>query len=388
MKPFLTRLLGERPAAVEDFEWPWSMRFGIAGLSALLAAGVAAQHGDLFPPGPAALLAALAAAPPILLSFGVRLPRVLYPVTILGASAGLLVNTVEPGDPDIAPFFLVFLAAEMGYLGTFRESAAVTVASLAIITGSGAFGLAPGHLPWYLGIVFGWLGGILLQHQLRLLAQLRDAQADLAERSAADERQRIARELHDVIAHSLTVTMLHITGARRSLDRDPSEAGEALEEAERLGRQSLADVRRTVGLLGPHGARGPMPGASDIPKLVDELAATGMELRLEVNGDLAALSPATGLALYRIVQESLTNVAKHAPGVAVQATIVVRDDAVTLKACNPLLEGQSLLAPENDGLGLWGMKERASLLGGTVSAGRENGEWILEATLPLTPQGT
>lgn len=386
MRMFPTGLLGERPAAVEDFKWPWPMRAGIAVLSGLLAVGVAAQHGELFPPGRLAVLAAMAAAPAILFSFGIRIPRLLFPAVVLAASAGLLVNTVEPGEPDIAPFFLVFLATEIGALGTFRESAVVTVAALAVITGSSAFGLAPGHLPWYLGITFGWLGGILLQHELLLLAQLRDTQADLAERSAAGERQRIARELHDVIAHSLTVTMLHITGARRALERDPCEAAEALEEAERLGRESLADVRRAVGLLGPHGAREPMPGASDISKLVDEVAATGMDVRMDVEGDLAGLPPATGLALYRIVQESLTNVAKHARGAGVEAMIIVGKNAVTVKVCNSLLGRQPGPTLAHDALGLWGMKERASLLGGKVEAGHKNGQWIVEATLPLARQ--
>ena len=378
-------LLGEPPPAIEDFEWPWAVRAGVAILSGLLAVGVAAQHGELFPPGWSAFLAAVAAAPAILFSFEIRIPRLLFPAMVLGASAALLVDTVEPGEPDITPFFLVLLATQIGCLGTLRESAAVTAAALAVLTGS-FFGLAPGHLPWYLGIIFGWLGGVLFQHEVRLLTQLRAAQADLAERSAAEERQRIARELHDVIAHSLTVTMLHLTGARRALERDPAEGAEALEEAERLGRQSLADVRRAVGLLGPNNERRPMPGASDIAGLVDELAATDMDVRLDIEGDLAALPPATGLALYRIVQESLTNVAKHARGTPVTAKIIVRENAVTLKVCNPLAGREPLTARANDGLGLWGMKERASLLGGKLEAGHSNGEWMVEATLPLARQ--
>ena len=99
-----------------------------------------------------------------------------------------------------------------------------------------------------------------------LIDHLKAAQAGLAERAAADERQRIAREIHDVVAHSLAVTMLHLTGARLALHRDPKEAEAALLEAERLGRESLAEIRRTVGLLAPEGTgtAAPMPTAADI----------------------------------------------------------------------------------------------------------------------------
>jgi signal transduction histidine kinase len=94
-----------------------------------------------------------------------------------------------------------------------------------------------------------WLLATALATLQRLIVELRAAQADLATQAAAEERRRIAREVHDVIAHTLAVTMLHLTGARHILRRDPERASEALAEAERLGRQSLADIRRTVGLL-------------------------------------------------------------------------------------------------------------------------------------------
>src|SRR5436853_615896 len=123
-------------------------------------------------------------------------------------------------------------------------------------------GLYSGAFAYVLGIGIAWAWGYAVRQQYHLIVELKAAQAGLAERAAADERQRIAREIHDVVAHSLAVTMLHLTGARLALQHDPAEAAEALAEAERLGRQSLADIRRTVGLLadgGRAGAAPPMP---------------------------------------------------------------------------------------------------------------------------------
>jgi signal transduction histidine kinase len=165
-----------------------------------------------------------------------------------------------------------------------------------------------------LGIIFAWAAGAALAKQERLIDELRAAQAQLAARAAADERQRIAREIHDVIAHSLAVTMLHLTGARMALHRDPQDAEAALLRAEQLGRQSLAEIRRTVGLLGHEatGVAAPLPCAADIVPLVREFAAAGLVVDLDVSGDAEALAPSTGLGLYRIAQESLANVTKHA----------------------------------------------------------------------------
>src|SRR5207237_7269040 len=126
-------------------------------------------------------------------------------------------------------------------------------------------------------------------------------------------RQRIAREIHDVVAHSLAVTMLHLTGARLALHRDPKEAEQALLEAERLGRESLAEIRRTVGLLAPEGTgtAAPMPTAVDIPQLVREFEAAGLDVDFELTCDAHALARATGLGLYRVAQESLSKAVWH-----------------------------------------------------------------------------
>ncbi|HVU91167.1 MAG TPA: histidine kinase, partial [Jatrophihabitans sp.] len=210
------------------------------------------------------------------------------------------------------------------------------------------------------------------------------AQAGLARRAQAEERARVARELHDVIGHSLTVSLMHVTAARLALDEDRDEAARALEEAERLGRASLAEVRQAVGLLrSADGSEStaPLPGGAEIKDLIEQFRTAGVEVRAGIDGDLAALPPTVGLAAYRILQEALTNAVKHAPGAAVAVEIELAADAVRLGV-------DSAGAPRaGSGLGLVGMRERAESLGGTLAAGPGGSGWLVRAELPLRGPG-
>ena len=196
------------------------------------------------------------------------------------------------------------------------------------------------------------------------------AEAVRAEQAASDERRRIAREVHDVIAHSLSITLLHLTGARRALqeDRDVDEAIEALTDAERLGRQAMADIRQTVGLLDAGPSRvAPEPDIADIPELVADFVRAGVHVKYDLTGSPEAVSAATGLGLYRITQESLANVVKHAPGETAKVRLRVADDAVVVSIVNGTHR-----APRSEpgaGSGLRGMRQRAELLGGSLVAG-------------------
>src|SRR5919198_1535092 len=193
-----------------------------------------------------------------------------------------------------------------------------------------AAGMAPPAAPlaWWLGMLFSWLAAYTLARQRRLLLALPAAQADLAARAAAEERRRIAREVHDVIAHALTVTMLQITGARHVLRRDPVRADAALAEAERLGRQSLSDIRRTVGLLGEHrsaAVEAPLPTVEDLPDLVEGFRGAGLAVELVVDG---------GGARLRVADTGAADGGASAIG--------------------------------GSGLGIPGMRERAAMLGGSL----------------------
>jgi signal transduction histidine kinase len=238
----------------------------------------------------------------------------------------------------------------------------------------------PGWGAWMAGTTFAVLGALLARHDRELVSQLRAAQAGLAERARAEERNRIARELHDVIAHTLTVSLLHVTSARLAVEHDPADAARALAEAERLGQESLAEVRLAVGMLHRNedpGRTTPLPGAGDLPALVERFRSAGADVTLAVEGDTGRLAATTGLAVYRILQEALTNAVKHAPGAPTAVHLSVDADVVRLAVDSAAEPGTG------NGLGLPSMRERAEALGGTCHAGPGGRGWLVEATLPL-----
>ena len=245
----------------------------------------------------------------------------------------------------------------------------------------------PGWAPWSAGVTFAAFGAGLIRHQLVLVERLRVAQAGLAERSRAEERNRIARELHDVIAHSLTVSLLHVSSARLAVEHDPADAARALAEAERLGRQSLAEVRATVGLLRPADEAGiapPVPGLDQVPRLVEQLRETGADVSLTPGRRRQRAAGDHGSAVYRIVQEALTNATRHAPGAAVTVRIAAAAGQVDVSVDSGGPPGHG------SGMGLTSMRERAQAVGGTCTAGPGGSGWLvarlsLPASAPREP---
>ena len=277
----------------------------------------------------------------------------------------------------------------MGYC-VLAGWAALAAALPVALTVGGVLGLAlvsewaqqteePGWMAWIVGTAFTLVACVFASRLRDTVEQLRAAQHQLAERSRAEERSRIAGEVHDVIGHALTVSLLHISGARLALDEDPGEARRALEEAERLARTSLEEVRATVGLMRTDapGETAPMPGAADLPALVDSFRSAGVEVDLQQSGDLASLGPSRGLAAYRIVQEALTNAAKHAPGEPITVVAAEQGGWVTLRVSNAGAPTREF-AP---GTGIRGMQERASAVGGELRAGPYDGRWVVDARM-------
>jgi len=238
----------------------------------------------------------------------------------------------------------------------------------------------PGWAPWMAGTTFTVAAAALIRQNLDVVAQLRAAQASLAETARAEERNRIARELHDVIAHTLIVSQLHVASARLAVENDPTDAVRSLAEAERLGRESLAEVRRAVGLLRADedgGTVAPLPGAADLPALVERFRSAGTDATLAVTGELDSVPATTGLALYRVVQEALTNAVRHASGWPV--TVEVDLDAARAE----LVVETGAPPGRGTGLGLDNMRERAGSVGGRCEAGPGGRGWQVRAELPL-----
>ncbi|HEY3868822.1 MAG TPA: histidine kinase, partial [Actinocrinis sp.] len=203
-----------------------------------------------------------------------------------------------------------------------------------------------------------------------------------AGQAAAAERARIARELHDIVAHHLSVIVLQAAAARRP----GRPAGPALEKIENSGRQALTETRRMLGVLHGNGeATGlaPQPGISELDTLAGTVRAAGLPVSLVIDGDPAAVPAAVDVSVYRIVQEALTNVLKHAGPARAEVAIGCADEAVTIEVTD-----DGTTAPggriQAGGHGLVGMRERVAIFGGELRAGpRPGGGFAVRARLPL-----
>ena len=256
-------------------------------------------------------------------------------------------------------------------------------------------GPSPGDL-LYAGLIVGgvWLAG----HAVRIRqarSQLLEERAAQLEREAewqaavavAEERHRIARELHDVVAHSLSVTMLHVGGVRRLLRPEQHAEQEALLVAERTGRQALEEMHRLLGVLrSPEEPPPslPQPGLKRAAELFEPLRAAGLTAEMRVEGTPRPLPPGVDLSAYRILQEALTNVLKHARATRVDCTIRYDEDAVRLDVVDDGQPRSGNGQPPDRGHGLIGMRERGVLYGGTVDAKPLPGNgYHVAAVLPL-----
>jgi signal transduction histidine kinase len=231
-----------------------------------------------------------------------------------------------------------------------------------------------------------WLfGRIVRARHLRLIAAQRE-QEHRARIAVGDERARIARELHDVVAHSVGVIVLQAEGARRVFERDPERAREALESIERTARTALADMRRSLGVLrreDDERALAPQPGVDDLNGLIEEARAGGLTVQFAVEGERVPLPQAIDLSAYRIVQEALTNVLKHASAARALVTVRYLGDELEVEVADDGA-GAPARAADGSGLGIVGMRERVEAHGGRLHAGAESdGGFLVRASLPL-----
>ena len=357
----------------------------------------------LTPSAPAAVAAAGVAMGAAVLLVRRWRPQLLYAAV---ATAGIAV-LADGRSNNIGWFAVCLIAGWCVLTGSRREGLAYWAAAMVVFAAEWLWVRPdPGWGAWLAGVTLTAGLSLLVRHDRDLLGQLRQAQAELAEQARMQERNRIARELHDVIGHTLTVSLLHVQSARLAVEHDPADAARALAEAERLGRECLAEVRTTVGMLrrdaaaegsGPGGVGGqastaPLPGAGALPALVEQFRSAGADVTLTVEGDVSGLPATTGLAVYRIVQEALTNAVRHAPGSPTEIRLAVGAGSVTLTALTltaRTLTARTLTVDSHagpgtrTGLGVVSMQERAESLGGTCEAGPGGRGWLVRATLPL-----
>ena len=239
-------------------------------------------------------------------------------------------------------------------------------------------------------VVVAWLAGRGLSTRARLTEELHEAAVRAQEaheqevaRAAADERRRIAREMHDVVAHSVSVMVVQAGGARRILERDPRRAVEAAAHIEDVGRAALAEMRRLLGVLHQDEAdRAPQPTLGELDRLVERSRAAGLPVTLAVEGTPQPLPPGKDLAAYRVIQEALTNAIKHAGSAPTSVTVRWEPAWLELEIVDE--GGRAMNGANGSGHGLVGMEERVRLYDGSLRAGRAlGGGFEVVVRLPL-----
>jgi len=273
----------------------------------------------------------------------------------------------------IATFYLVLFNGGRNLLGVSVSSLPSMLSSAALLF----FGcLAALGLSWTLG---------LLARSVRRSRQSREAQA-VAEQDVIveQERNRIARDMHDVVAHSLAVVIAQADGARYARQADPEAVDAALTTISTTAREALGDVRILLGQLRHSQGETPQPMLADLDGLVDQLRSSGLVVSRESVGEDRPLATAQQLAVYRISQEALTNALRHGDtDREVRLIFAWKPDALRL-VISSALSGIRAANEPHPGHGLAGMRERAVLVGGTFSAGIDDDRWVVTATIPLS----
>jgi signal transduction histidine kinase len=322
-----------------------------------------------------------------------------FPGTVLAlcVASGLAVATL--GVPELLGIaILVAVYSVAAYGARWVSLAGLAAAEL----GSAAVQLTQGSFQWptpitnALVIAAAWLLGHFVgvrrayTARLEQTAELERARAEQARQAVAEERLRLARELHDVVAHSISVIAVQSGVGAHVAKTQPEEAAKALAAIEATSRAALTELRRLLGVLRqedePQGDLAPVPGLADLDGLLAEGAKAGLAVRLQVEGRPAQLPAGVDLSAYRIVQEALTNVVKHAGPARAQVTIRYRDHEVMVEVTD---DGRGAAAPTSNGRarvghGLIGMRERVAVFGGDLEVGpRPGGGFRVAARLPL-----
>ncbi|MGW3103209.1 DUF7134 domain-containing protein [Streptomyces sp. NPDC001100] len=392
--------LRRHPTWVDTF---WAVfLLGLSGVSIASTSYASGRHGT------AAGALAVSAVMCVAIGLRRRWPEKML-VLVLVTGLAQLVLDVEPVAADFAMLVIVYTVAAVGarWASRFALATGLGAATLSQIrwpqehtSSAGLVAIAvfqtvPFALAWVLGDSMRTRRAYFAQLEERAarLEKEREAQAKVA---VAAERARIARELHDVVAHNVSVMVVQADGAAYVLDSAPDQAKKALETISSTGRQALAEMRRLLGVLrtGEHKEAGeyvPQPDVEQIDDLVQQCRTSGLPVDFKVEGTPRPLPSGVELTAYRIVQEALTNTRKHGgPNTGASVRLVYFDDGLGL-----LVEDDGKGAPhelyeeggiDGQGHGLIGMRERVGMVGGTLDAGpRPGGGFRISALLPLKP---
>ena len=316
---------------------------------------------------------------------------------VVCASLALLALVAGKDADSLTLPFIAALGAAV-WFGALRDRRQAVAGWCAIIGAAAVFDHQTGGLSDFFWTTFifslAWVFGRALgsrteqARELRIrVAEAERQRSEAATQATAEERARIARELHDVVAHSVSVMVVQTSGVRRLLKEDQHREREALLSVEQIGRQALTEMRRMLGVMRtsgeqPAAALAPQPGLQHLDRLIAQVEEAGLPVTLRFEGERRTLSPGVDLSAYRIVQEGLTNVLKHSGGSHADVLVRFDDSAVRLEISDDGVTSSS--NGTADGHGLVGMRERVALYGGKLEAGpRDGGGFVLRAELPV-----
>jgi len=349
-------------------------------------------------PGPRLANAVLLLLITLPLAWRRRAPTVVFALVLV--SVGLQVSQIDDARSVQPPFqdwiaLLVVFYSLGAHAERRRAIAAGALGGAAVVAGdlvqllSGEAGLEDTVPAWFMlaaayGVGFALRGqriqSTLLAHRAERLEREREQKARLA---VAEERVRIARELHDIVAHAISVIVVQAQAGQRVLEGEQASAREALGSIETTGRQALVEMRRLLGILRKEDrelALAPRPSLAYLDVLAERVRDAGLPVELHVEGEAKPLPPGVDLSAYRIVQEALTNALKHAGPASAQVVVRYRPGEVELEITD---DGRGPVDGREGGHGLVGMRERAALVGGNVESGTNGGRgYFVRARLP------
>jgi signal transduction histidine kinase len=325
-----------------------------------------------------------------------------FPLPVLATSvaSGLAFAALDLPPDHLGPAILVAVYSVAAYGDRWVSLAGLAVAALglaAVQLPRARVEAPPARVGYALIFAAAWLLGYFAHNYRAYAARLEERTAELerarealARRAVTEERLRLARELHDVVAHSMSVIAVQSGVGAHVADSQPEEVGKVLAAIETTSRSALTELRRLLGVLRqdsePPGSLAPVPGLADLDGLLAEVGKAGLAVKLRVEGTPSPLPAGVDLSAYRIVQEALTNVVKHADTTRAQVTIRYRDRELTVEVTD---DGRGAGAVADDGRvgtghGLIGMRERVAAFGGNLEVGpRPDGGFRVAARLPL-----
>jgi signal transduction histidine kinase len=313
---------------------------------------------------------------------------------------GAVVTTAQTRDPWVQIAAVALASFTLGERSVDRTTSAITIAAVAAAMGI-AFILQEADPVEALVLTFvivvpSWLAGDVLRSRRLEAAQRAEAmERSLREReasivaAAAEERRHVARELHDVVAHAVSVMVIQAGAARQVVRSAPDEAEAAMLAVETIGREAMTELRRFLGALSDEdeaAGLAPQPGIDDLAALLERVREAGLPASLEVDGEPRPVSRSVDVTVFRIVQEGLTNALRYAHRAATLVRLTWEPVQLRIEILD---DGPAAVAPTGSGRGLAGMSERASMVGGRVEAGpRVGGGFAVRAWLPLDDGAT